>query len=138
MATTPAEPGPSAHAASPAAASNIGSHPLRGVKGVAHSDVAATNWAGHESWRFWHQIAISGTKQHNLSVLEGMPPLLTIEEVAEVLRVSKRSAYRLVTETGGPEKMRAIRIGRLLRVERTELERYLSGRIEVQRTFPWT
>ncbi len=79
-----------------------------------------------------------GTEPHNRIVLEGLPPLLTIEEVARVLRVSKRSAYRLVSEEPAADKIRAIRVGRLLRVEKSELERYVTGRSESQGTFPWT
>jgi excisionase family DNA binding protein len=70
-------------------------------------------------------------------VLEGLPAVLTVEEVAKVLRVSKRSVYRLLSEGEQGDRIRAIRIGRLLRVERAELERYLSGQGAAQRTFPW-
>jgi excisionase family DNA binding protein len=89
-------------------------------------------------WRHWHEVDTSGTKRHDAGVLTGLPALLTVEEVAQVLRVSKRSAYRLLSEEPAANRIRAIRIGRLLRVERSELERYLTGGSVAQGTFPWT
>lgn len=63
--------------------------------------------------------------------------MLKVDEVAEVLRISRRSAYRLITEGFQADRLHAVRIGHLLRVERSELERYLTGKAEAQGTLPW-
>ena len=55
-----------------------------------------------------------------------IPSLLTIEEVAEFLRVSKTSVYRLVERRELPFH----RVGRTLRFTRKDLETYLAaGRV---------
>lgn len=54
--------------------------------------------------------------------------MLKVEEVAGVLRVSRRSVYRLLTEGFQDDRVHAVRIGHLLRVERSELERYVRGK----------
>lgn len=51
------------------------------------------------------------------------PPLLTIDEVAAVLRVSKTSVYRLVDR----RKLPFCRVGRGLRFRREDLEAYLQA-----------
>jgi excisionase family DNA binding protein len=53
-----------------------------------------------------------------------IPSLLTIEEVAECLRVSKTSVYRLVERRELP----FCRVGRTLRFTRKDLETYLAAR----------
>lgn len=53
-----------------------------------------------------------------------IPSLLTIEEVAEILRVSKTSVYRLVERCELP----FCRVGRTLRFTRKDLESYLAAR----------
>jgi len=53
-----------------------------------------------------------------------IPSLLTIEEVAECLRVSKTSVYRLVERRELP----FCRVGRTLRFSRKDLENYLAAR----------
>jgi excisionase family DNA binding protein len=50
-------------------------------------------------------------------------PVLTIPEVAEALRVHQKTVYKLVSE----RKLRAVKVGRAVRVRLTELERFLSG-----------
>ena len=52
------------------------------------------------------------------------PSLLTIEEVAEFLRVSKTSVYRLVERRDIP----FCRVGRSVRFDRRDLEAYLTAR----------
>lgn len=49
--------------------------------------------------------------------LRGLPPVLTVEEAAKVLRVSRGSAYESVRAGGIP----SIRIGRTIRVPRHAL-----------------
>jgi hypothetical protein len=59
-----------------------------------------------------------------------MPEVLTVEEAAEVLRISRNSAYtlaRLWRTTGGREGLPVIELGRNLRVPRAGLERLLEG-----------
>jgi excisionase family DNA binding protein len=46
---------------------------------------------------------------------------VTVAEVAEVMRVSKMTVYRLIQAN----ELRAARIGRSLRIGRADLERYL-------------
>ena len=50
-----------------------------------------------------------------------LPALLTIDEVAEFLRISKTSVYRLVERRDLP----FCRVGRTLRFRREDLEAYL-------------
>jgi excisionase family DNA binding protein len=50
-----------------------------------------------------------------------MKDLLTVAEVAEMLRVSTMTVYRLI-RTG---ELPAVRVGRSYRVKKTDLERYL-------------
>jgi excisionase family DNA binding protein len=51
------------------------------------------------------------------------PDLLTLTEAAELLRVSRATAYRLVSAGELP----ALRVGHGLRVDRAELHQYLYG-----------
>ncbi len=51
--------------------------------------------------------------------------LLTVSEVAEALRVSNMTVYRLVSSGELP----AVRIGRSVRLRADEVECYLSGRL---------
>lgn len=64
---------------------------------------------------------VMAVERHDLGVF---PALLTIEEVAEFLRVSKTSVYRLVERRELP----FCRVGRTLRFTRTDLESYLAAR----------
>lgn len=62
--------------------------------------------------------------------LDELPELLTVEEAAAVLRISRGAAYqqaRLWRATGGREGLPVVVIGRTLRVPREALRR----RIEV-------
>jgi excisionase family DNA binding protein len=49
--------------------------------------------------------------------------VLTLEEVARVLRVSRKTAEKLV-HTG---KIRAVKVGRVWRIPRSALEEFLRG-----------
>jgi len=59
--------------------------------------------------------------RHNMG---SAPPLLTLEEVAAFLRVSKTSVYRLVERRELP----FCRVGRNLRFRPKDLEAYLEAR----------
>ncbi len=60
-------------------------------------------------------------RKHEITVAEELPLALTIEQLAQVLRIGRGSAYRLA-QTG---ELRAIKIGRQIRIPKTELLRYL-------------
>lgn len=51
-------------------------------------------------------------------------PLLTVGEVASVMRVSNMTVYRLI-KSG---QLRAIRVGKNYRLRRRDIEQYLSQR----------
>jgi len=53
----------------------------------------------------------------------GIDPLLTVTEVAEVLRLSVRSVRRLILEN----KLRVVRIGRAVRVRPEDLRSFLDA-----------
>ena len=55
-------------------------------------------------------------------LLETLPELCTVEEAAAFLRVGKTMAYELAAKD-----LHAIRVGRLLRIPRCELERFARG-----------
>jgi excisionase family DNA binding protein len=58
--------------------------------------------------------------------LDELPEFLTVEEAARVLRISRTSAYLLAQRwrhTGGRSGLPVQRLGRLLRVPRSALER---------------
>lgn len=52
-----------------------------------------------------------------------LPSLLTIDEVADFLRISNTSVYRLV----GRRELPVCRVGRSLRFDRRDLEAYLAA-----------
>lgn len=51
--------------------------------------------------------------------------VLTVEECAELLKVSARTVYKLVSDQPGPDKIRARKVGRAWRIWREEVERFL-------------
>ena len=51
-------------------------------------------------------------------------PLLTVGEVAQVMRVSNMTVYRLI-KSG---QMAALRVGKNYRIRRKDVERYLTDR----------
>jgi len=60
------------------------------------------------------------------------PAFLTVEEAAAVLRIGRTAAYSLARRweaTEGREGLPVVRVGRLLRVPRHELERLAGGEI---------
>ena len=64
-----------------------------------------------------------------MSSLSKLPEVLTVEEAASVLRISRAAAYeqaRVYRATDGAEGLPVIVIGRSLRVPRAALERLLA------------
>lgn len=69
-----------------------------------------------------------GPKESPLRNLEDLPLVLTIEEAAEILRISRWSAYeqaRIWRETGGRHGLPVLTLGRCLRVSRATIEEML-------------
>ena len=63
-----------------------------------------------------------------MSNLEDLPLVLTIEEAAEILRISRWAAYeqaRIWRESGGRHGLAVLTLGRCLRVSRATLEEML-------------
>lgn len=59
-----------------------------------------------------------------------LPDVLTIDEAADVLRISRNTAYTLARvwrETDGQKGLPVIELGRSLRVPRAALARLLAG-----------
>lgn len=59
-----------------------------------------------------------------------VPEVLTVEEAADMLRISRNTAYtltRLWRETGGRTGLPVVKLGRSLRVPRAGLARLLAG-----------
>jgi excisionase family DNA binding protein len=59
-----------------------------------------------------------------------LPEVLTVEEAAEVLRISRNTAYALARrwrDSGGQEGLPVVELGRTLRVPRAALQRLLSS-----------
>lgn len=61
--------------------------------------------------------------QPNVTGLDELPVLLTVNDVAKVCRVHDRSVRRWVAEA----RLRVVRAGGRLRIARAELLRFLSG-----------
>ena len=60
--------------------------------------------------------------------IEDLPLVLTIEEAAEILRISRWAAYeqaRIWRESGGRDGLPVLTLGRCLRVSRATLEEML-------------
>ena len=55
--------------------------------------------------------------------LDTCPALMTVPELARVLRIGRNTAYRLVAE----KKIPALKIGRQVRIYRDDVIRYVSG-----------
>jgi excisionase family DNA binding protein len=68
----------------------------------------------------------------NALVLDDLPVLLTVDEAATVLRISRGLAYELTRKwlrNAGREGLPVIRLGRVLRVPRAQLERIVRGEL---------
>ena len=71
--------------------------------------------------------------------MSGLPDFLTVEEAARILRIGRTAAYeqtRRFEETNGEDGIPVIRIGRLMRVPRTALERWNGGPLTVTKADP--
>ena len=55
--------------------------------------------------------------------LDALPLTLTVNELAEVLRIGRNNAYNLVRS----KKLRSIRVGRKIRIPREALQEYLNS-----------
>ena len=78
-----------------------------------------------------------GPKESPLRKLEDLPLVLTIEEAAEVLRISRWAAYeqaRIWRESGGRQGLPVLALGRCLRVSRATLEEMLRPEVAVPAT----
>lgn len=65
-----------------------------------------------------------------IASLEGLPLVLTVSEAAEVLRVSRSTAYKLAEEwraTNGRTGLPVIELGRRLVVRRVDLAALVEG-----------
>ena len=63
-----------------------------------------------------------------------VPEVLTVEEAARLLRISRGLAYQLArrfVDSGGQEGLPVLRLGRRLLVPRSQIERLLSGELIV-------
>ncbi len=63
-----------------------------------------------------------------------VPEVLTVEEAARLLRISRGLAYQLARrfiESGGKEGLPVLRLGRRLLVPRSQIERLLSGELRM-------
>ncbi len=68
--------------------------------------------------------------------LEDLPLVLTIEEAAEILRISRWAAYeqaRIWRESGGRDGLAVLTLGRCLRVSRATIEKMLRPAAPVAR-----
>ena len=55
-----------------------------------------------------------------------MPSVLTVDELAEQLRIGRSSAYQLVNDG----QIRSIRVGRAIRIPTDAVDRFLNGEPE--------
>lgn len=58
--------------------------------------------------------------------INSLPLVLTIDEVAEVLRIGRSAAYELVRRTDA-SGLRSVRVGRKIRIPRHSLVEFLFG-----------
>jgi excisionase family DNA binding protein len=61
------------------------------------------------------------------SIADQHGPFLRVEEAAELLRISRTSAYALANrwlDTGGAEGLPALRLGRSIRIPAAAIERF--------------
>ena len=61
------------------------------------------------------------TKKEKAKDLNNYPDALTVSEVAEILRVSTKTVYKLINE----EKIPAVKVGRAKRITKADLLDYL-------------
>jgi hypothetical protein len=74
----------------------------------------------------------AGTEVMDRPSTSQQPELFTVEEAAAILRIGRTAAYeqaRRFEDTNGAEGIPVIRIGRIMRVPRVALERWIGGPI---------
>ena len=70
------------------------------------------------------------TEENGHRSFADLPMVLTVEEAAAVLRISRSAAYRLIPSPGRapqPGQLPALRLGRKIRIPRDSLARVLAG-----------
>lgn len=68
---------------------------------------------------------------------EHWPDVLTVEQAAVILQISRTTAYQRARQflaTGGADGLPVIRVGRLMRVPRVQLEALLGGPLQPRPT----
>jgi excisionase family DNA binding protein len=71
--------------------------------------------------------ALPFRQRGRVSERENKPrPLLSIRDVAEILNTSEKTVYRLIDNGNG--NLRAIRVGRLLRIDYADLQDFIRDR----------
>lgn len=71
----------------------------------------------------------------NEAMGEGWPEVLTVEQAAAILQIGRSSAYDLARQflaTDGAKGLPVIRVGRLMRVPRVQLEQLLGGPLQTR------
>lgn len=97
------------------------------VSGVARRDLAVgrrpASSQRHPSHSLRAASSATGADGARVSSLADLPLVLSAEETADVLRVSKWQIYEAVKRG----EIRAVRLGRCLRIPREEIARLLGG-----------
>jgi excisionase family DNA binding protein len=81
---------------------------------------------GQALWAAWYNRGAVGKQRGQRMAVATEPEFYTVKEVAERLRVSLRSVYRMV-EQG---KVRAIRIGDTYRISAESLNNFIRSELE--------
>ena len=63
-------------------------------------------------------------------LLDELPELVTVPEFSAVLRIGRSAAYELVGALDRGGQLEVVRIGRLIRIRRSSLERLVRGETE--------
>jgi len=59
--------------------------------------------------------------------IDNLPDVLTVTQLAKVLRISKNTAYKLIRE----DRIRIKRLGRIIRISKHDLMIFVNGHIEI-------
>lgn len=73
---------------------------------------------------------LSDRSSHSVESLDGLPLMLTVDEAASVLRISRTTAYKLVEmhrTTGGRSGLPHVRLGGRVLVRRVDLAAITGG-----------
>lgn len=63
------------------------------------------------------------TNNSRPSALDEVEPVYDAADVAQILRITRQSAYRLIRSG----QLRSVKIGRLVRVPKSSMDKYLHG-----------